>query len=114
MNFFKTSEDITHSARPLARNTLITSIAVGIAATAILLSGSFSAYAETKGLEKEELKFGFIKLTDMAPLAIAYEKGYFEDEGLYVTIEAQATGKYYLMALSTANLTAHTCWLVNL
>lgn len=27
--------------------------------------------------EKEELKFGFIKLTDMAPLAIAYEKGFF-------------------------------------
>ena len=40
--------------------------------------------------EKEDLKFGFIKLTDMAPLAIAYEKGYFEDEGLYVTLEAQA------------------------
>ena len=34
--------------------------------------------------EKEELKFGFIKLTDMAPLAIAYEKGYFEDEGLII------------------------------
>ncbi len=27
-------------------------------------------------LEKSELKFGFIKLTDMVPLAIAYEKGY--------------------------------------
>ncbi|MDX1602128.1 MAG: serine hydrolase, partial [Salinimicrobium sediminis] len=33
-------------------------------------------------LEKEDLKFGFIKLTDMAPLAIAYEKGFFEEEGL--------------------------------
>ena len=40
--------------------------------------------------EKPELTFGFIKLTDMAPLAIAYEKGYFEDEGLYVSLEAQA------------------------
>jgi len=47
-------------------------------------------------LEKEELKFGFIKLTDMAPLAIAYEKGYFEDEGLYVTLEAQANWKVLL------------------
>jgi len=46
--------------------------------------------------EKEELKFGFIKLTDMAPLAIAYEKGYFEDEGLYVTLEAQANWKVLL------------------
>ncbi|WP_430462228.1 CmpA/NrtA family ABC transporter substrate-binding protein [Thalassolituus sp. LLYu03] len=46
--------------------------------------------------EKEELKFGFIKLTDMAPLAIAYEKGFFEDEGLYVTLEAQANWKVLL------------------
>ena len=47
-------------------------------------------------LEKEDLKFGFIKLTDMAPLAIAYEKGYFEDEGLYVTLEPQANWKVLL------------------
>ncbi len=46
--------------------------------------------------EKEELKFGFIKLTDMAPIAIAYEKGFFEDEGLYVTVEAQANWKVLL------------------
>ena len=46
--------------------------------------------------EKEDLKFGFIKLTDMAPLAIAYEKRYFEDEGLYVTLEAQANWKVLL------------------
>ena len=32
--------------------------------------------AQAAGLpEKEDLKFGFIKLTDMVPLAIAYEKG---------------------------------------
>ena len=47
-------------------------------------------------LEKRQLKFGFIKLTDMAPLAIAYEKGYFKDEGLFVTIEAQANWKILL------------------
>lgn len=47
-------------------------------------------------LEKDKLKFGFIKLTDMAPLAIAYEKGFFEDEGLYVTLEAQANWKVLL------------------
>lgn len=46
--------------------------------------------------ERAELKLGFIKLTDMAPLAIAYEKGYFEDEGLYVTLEAQANWKVLL------------------
>jgi nitrate/nitrite transport system substrate-binding protein len=46
--------------------------------------------------EKEDLRFGFIKLTDMAPLAAAYELGYFEDEGLYVTLEAQANWKVLL------------------
>ncbi len=46
--------------------------------------------------EKEALKFGFIKLTDCAPLVVAYEKGYFEDEGLAVTLEAQANWKVLL------------------
>ncbi len=46
--------------------------------------------------EQEELRLGFIKLTDMAPLAVAYERGYFEDEGLYVTLEAQANWKILL------------------
>lgn len=46
--------------------------------------------------EKQELTLGFIKLTDMAPLAIAREKGFFEDEGLYVTLEAQANWKVLL------------------
>ncbi len=54
------------------------------------------ASAEMLDLEKDELTFGFIKLTDMAPLAIAYEKGFFEDEGLYVTLEAQANWKVLL------------------
>ncbi len=49
--------------------------------------------AEVGWPEKEDLRFGFIKLTDMVPLAIAYEKGFFEDEGLYVTLEAQANWK---------------------
>ena len=55
-----------------------------------------TAMAAVGAPEKEDLKFGFIKLTDMAPLAIAYEKGYFEDEGLYVKLEAQANWKVLL------------------
>ncbi|MBA4741656.1 MAG: ABC transporter substrate-binding protein [Azoarcus sp.] len=47
-------------------------------------------------IEKPDLKFGFIKLTDMVPLAVAYEKHYFEDEGLFVTLEAQANWKVLL------------------
>src|SRR5262245_35916828 len=46
--------------------------------------------------EKDELKLGFIKLTDCAPLVIAKELGYFEEEGLYVTLEAQANWKILL------------------
>lgn len=57
---------------------------------------SLAAATQTLELEKDELKFGFIKLTDMAPLAIAYEKGYFEDEGLFVTLEPQANWKVLL------------------
>lgn len=56
-----------------------------------------TVHAEKLGFpEKDELTFGFIKLTDMAPIAIAYENGYFEEEGLYVTIEAQANWKVLL------------------
>jgi nitrate/nitrite transport system substrate-binding protein len=47
-------------------------------------------------VEKAQLTIGFIKLTDMVPLAIAYEKGYFEDEGLFVTLEPQANWKVLL------------------
>jgi len=52
----------------------------GVVSTFILCIGALSHAAETEllDLEKEELKFGFIKLTDMAPLAVAYENGYFE------------------------------------
>ncbi len=55
-----------------------------------------AASAQTLALEKDELTFGFIKLTDMAPLAVAYEQGYFLDEGLFVTLEAQANWKVLL------------------
>ncbi|WP_206201947.1 CmpA/NrtA family ABC transporter substrate-binding protein [Terasakiella sp. SH-1] len=65
-------------------------------AVCALSAMSGSALAEMLEVEKEELKFGFIKLTDMAPLAVAYEKGYFEDEGLYVTLEPQANWKVLL------------------
>ena len=63
-------------------------------AASIVISGPASA--QLLDLEKDELTFGFIKLTDMAPLAIAYEQGYFLDEGLFVTLEAQANWKVLL------------------
>jgi len=47
-------------------------------------------------VEKANLTFGFIKLTDCAPLVIAKEKGFFEDEGLNVKLESQANWKVLL------------------
>ncbi|MBO9489365.1 ABC transporter substrate-binding protein [Endozoicomonas sp. G2_1] len=81
-----------------ASNRLVKKLSSAIATSALLIGAAISpsTYAELGYPEKEELKFGFIKLTDMAPIAIAYEKGYFEEEGLYVTIEAQANWKVLL------------------
>lgn len=62
---------------------------LAISATLTLASDVLAA----ANIEKADLKFGFIKLTDMAPLAVAAEKGFFEDEGLYVQLEAQANWK---------------------
>ncbi|MEL6278257.1 MAG: CmpA/NrtA family ABC transporter substrate-binding protein [Pseudomonadota bacterium] len=76
------------SRRATLKGVLACAVSVGLTAG--------SAQAELLDVEKDELKFGFIKLTDMAPLAIAYEKGYFEDEGLFVTLEPQANWKVLL------------------
>ncbi len=81
-----------HSFKSVTRRAVL---GFGAAALGLGLMGA-PAKAEMLEVEKEELKFGFIKLTDMAPLAIAYERGYFEDEGLYVTLEPQANWKVLL------------------
>src|SRR4051794_20600788 len=78
-----------------------TSIRACIATAALF---TMSAHAGHLKLEKEQIKLGFIKLTDMAPLAIAYEKGFFEDEGLYVTLEPQANWKVILDRVITGEL----------
>ena len=79
------------SRRKIVKTLAVASLVVS--AGLLPFSSAMSAPGE---LEKEDLKFGFIKLTDMAPLAIAYEKRFFEDEGLYVTLEAQANWKVLL------------------
>jgi len=70
----------------------------------LCVANVYAAETEMLDVEKDELKLGFIKLTDMAPLAIAYEKGYFEDEGLYVTLEPQANWKVLLDGVITGEL----------
>lgn len=74
------------------------------ALAAMLSAAALPAAAEPLAVEKDELKFGFIKLTDMAPLAVAKELGYFEDEGLFVTLEAQANWKVLLDRVITGEL----------
>ena len=71
-------------------------------ATSALIA--FPVFAETPGIEKSELTLGFIKLTDMAPLAIAKEKGFFEDEGLSVTLTAQSNWKVLLDGVVSGEL----------
>jgi len=84
-------------SKALKRRTLAKFVAAAVLLPSLSISSMQVFSAEELGYpEKEELKFGFIKLTDMAPIAVAYEKGFFEDEGLYVTIEAQANWKVLL------------------
>ena len=82
------------------RRDLIKSVSATAATAALItaMKAAFpgGAFGKGGGPEKDELKFGFIKLTDMVPLAIAKELGYFEDEGLFVTLEAQSNWKVLL------------------
>ncbi|WP_233079293.1 CmpA/NrtA family ABC transporter substrate-binding protein [Rheinheimera soli] len=59
----------------------------------LLLGACCLSQTEAALAEKTDLRLGFVKLTDMAPLAVALEQGYFEDEGLFVSVEAQANWK---------------------
>jgi len=86
-----------------ARRCLLHKTVLGCAA-ALLLTPLSLQMANAAAPEKDELTLGFIKLTDMAPLAIAYEKGFFEDEGLYVTLQAQANWKILLDRVITGEL----------
>jgi nitrate/nitrite transport system substrate-binding protein len=70
----------------------------------VLMALAAGVRGETLKVEKDELKLGFIKLTDMAPLAVAAEKGFFEDEGLFVKLEPQANWKVLLDRVITGEL----------
>ena len=83
-------------ARSLRRTALASVLALGLS--------SGAAQAQLADLEVDELTFGFIKLTDMAPLAVAQELGFFWDEGLYVTLEPQANWRVLLDGVITGEL----------
>ena len=64
-------------------------------AAATVLPGimpSARARAASLDIEKDQLKLGFIKLTDMAPLAIAYKKRFFKQANWKVLLDGVITG----------------------
>lgn len=67
-------------------------------------TGDIAKVAAEKGIEQSNLKLGFIKLTDIAPLVIAKEKGFFAEEGLNVTLEPQANWKVLLDGVVSGQL----------
>lgn len=94
---------IDQASKGLSRRLMLGGSLAALAAAAAACSpkapkagANVAPAAATGDIEKDTLKFGFIKLTDMAPLAVAQELGYFEDEGLYVTLEPQANWKVLL------------------
>jgi len=91
------------NSRQTRRAFLLSTVAFGAGAA---LSGALATTASAAALklEKDVVKLGFIKLTDMAPLAIALEKGFFDDEGLQVQLEAQANWKVLLDRVITGEL----------
>src|SRR5687768_14306557 len=86
-------------------------LAAALAGLALSACGSSEESGETvaaaqieDAVEKPNLTLGFIKLTDIAPLVIAKEKGFFEDEGLNVTLEPQANWKVLLDGVTGGEL----------
>ncbi len=67
-------------------------------------TGETAKIATEKGIEKPNIKLGFIKLTDIAPLVVAKEKGFFAEEGLNVTLEPQANWKVLLDGVASGQL----------
>lgn len=89
----------THSNRVRKKHKkgrLYTLSIIYIACLGMLGGFTHKVHGELLDVEKDELTFGFIKLTDCAPLVIAKEKLFFEEEGLDVKLEAQANWKILL------------------
>ena len=78
---------------------------LGLVLGGLIAAGPASAQmTEMLDVEKDELKFGFIKLTDCAPIVIAKEKGFFDDEGLSVEVVAQSNWKTLLDGVISGDL----------
>lgn len=94
------------TTRLLAALTAAPLFAAPLATLGTVASTAPAAAQETEllDIEKDELEFGFIKLTDCAPIVIAKEKGFFDDEGLSVTVTAQPNWKTLLDGVISGDL----------
>ena len=92
----KTSLYAKVSLRNIGTFLLLATTAFAICIHANATPVSAATQPDDLELEKDELKFGFIKLTDCAPIVIAKEKGFFEAEGLQVEVVAQPNWKQLL------------------
>lgn len=87
------------------RRTCLSMLVVAyVAVCTSFLPSAQAAEKQLLDLEKDSLKFGFIKLTDCAPIVIAKEKGFFEAEGLQVEVIAQPNWKTLLDNVITGEL----------
>lgn len=50
-----------------------------------------NARGQGKFIEKNQLAFGFVPLTDCAPLVIAHEQGFFAEQGLNVSLSRESS-----------------------
>ena len=89
-------EETTDDAEPAGSAAKPTEAAATPAVAAAAPATQVTGEKQLLDVEKDTLKFGFIKLTDCAPIVIAKEKGFFEEEGLQVDVEAQPNWKTLL------------------
>jgi len=94
---------IDPATRLIAALSLVAALLVAISPSKVLADAP-SGEKVYLDIEKDSLKFGFIKLTDCAPIVIAKEKGFFEDEGLQVEVIAQPNWKTLLDNVINGNL----------
>lgn len=103
-SWWSTSENLLHLSAFSMRG-MLRSASKWIATWSLAgILGATAVNGELLDIEKDELRFGFIKLTDCAPIVIAKEKGFFEEEGLQVEVIAQPNWKQLLDNVITGEL----------
>lgn len=88
----------------MKRRTVLGTLGIG-ALSAAALRGSLIR-GNVSATEKAALSIGFLKQLDAAPIIVAKELGYFEDEGLSVNLEPQLSISALLQRLSSNQLDA--------